>query len=173
VIAEINYCVHEEDGGVIDDLRTMKAIKDGKVHVNKRGGKEATGIVYDYVADYIVTQGDGTAWGVERKTVADLYHSIISKSNDEESHIDNQLRRLREKYGERAILCVEMKEPPRVMIERLFKKIGFYKGRAIIYRSVYTKVSHVSIGGMRIVIAYDTRDIAKILVQIAGGDFRC
>lgn len=166
----INYCVHELDSGIPELLQKQRTVTITHREGKNAGAKEK----YDLTADYIITDTKRALWGIERKTLFDMYTSRIHIEKGGEPRLLRQARQLREKYGHNAIIMLEATLPDvesiRKALASTIKDKPTAEIEAIIARGAFTMLSKFSFAGYRIIAACSPKHAADLLLKIARSE---
>lgn len=166
--ARIEYCVHEERSKVPQLIKTFLKADDEILVEVRKGKSKGAEENYDVDADYVIEREDGTVVGIERKSVGDLYNSNIPNKRGKR-RVDDQLRRLVKKYGKYSFLLIEDTEPHPRQLRAIKGRRSNYCATEIIKKAAYTKATHLSLTGTRIIISRSRKHSAQLLLEIARG----
>lgn len=166
---KIIYCQFEEKSNVPSYLKTETHIR-----TETADNKDDNELI-EISGDYIIETDDGETYGVERKTLLDLYESIITKNASGKKRIEEQLRRLKAKYGRNAILLIEWGGFPINVLKGIFaymdwvykKKLSYRNATQIIIQSIFTFLSECSLN-IVIFLSKDKKHTAYLLDRLAS-----
>lgn len=166
-MSNINFCVHELKSGVPDLL-----LQQHKVTIIQRIGRnQGASRNYDLVADYIVETDSGKLFGIERKSLFDMYQTRVTIEEDGQSRLVKQFRKLRDKYNENAIILLEDSD---LHIDRIRHSLApsiMNKKESeiedIIVRGAYSLISKASFMGYKVLVSRSKRHSADLLLKIA------